>query len=56
MDFIASKMGAICPARYLRPNVTTALGSFVAGIDKPTATRIVDIVDASAAGRVGLRR
>ena len=64
MHVIASRVGVANRAKYAGLIVTTAFasflgtgpGAFVARIDKPTATRIVDIVDALAAESLGLRR
>ena len=64
MHIIASTVGVVYRAKYssliaaaaFASFLRTDLGSFVARIDKPTATRILDIVDDLAAASVGLRR
>jgi hypothetical protein len=64
MHIIASEVDVVYRATYssliataaLASFLRTGLGSFVARIDKPTATRILDIVDALAAVSVGVRR
>jgi hypothetical protein len=64
MHITASKVDVVYRTKYARLIATAAFasfprtgpGAFVAHIGKPTATRIVDIVDDLAAECVGLRR